>query len=70
MIAAPVGTKVDGYTLAAPCGAPGRYPLCVTHGGTFPDTRELSAHVAKHRKEFPPCIIGALCVVHGPEGGK
>jgi len=67
MIAAPVGTRVDGYTLVAPCGTPGRYPLCLTHGTTCPDQGELALHVTKHRKAFPPCVVGALCPAHGPE---
>jgi hypothetical protein len=70
MIAAPVGTQIDGYTLPAPCGAPGRYPLCLMHGHTFPDAGELATHVQKLRKEYPPCVVGWLCSVHGPEAQR
>ena len=69
MIAAPVGTRVDGFTVAPACGEPGRYALCLTHGLTFPDPGELAQHLRKAPKGIP-CFLASLCVLHGPEAAR
>lgn len=76
MIAAPVGTQVDGFTVAPACGEAGRYPLCLTHGNTFPDPAELAKHLRKApgglqaASRVPPCVLASLCVIHGPEATR
>jgi hypothetical protein len=71
MIAAPVGTQVDGFTVAPACGeAGGRYALCLTHGLTFPDQGALAAHSRERRRSATPCFRAELCVVHGPEAAR
>jgi hypothetical protein len=67
MIAAPVGTQVDGYTVAPSCGARTRDPLCLTHGETFPDQEALAQHLKSARGQAIPCVVARLCGPHGIE---
>lgn len=71
MIAAPVGTRVDGFTVAPSCGlASGRYPLCLTHGNTFAESAALAVHLHKHGRSHTPCVVASLCGIHGPEEAR
>jgi hypothetical protein len=70
MIAAPVGTRVDGFTVLPACGdQAGRFALCLTHGLTFPDRGAFATHARGHGKGVP-CFLASLCFVHGPEAAR